>query len=104
VERPSFKTEDFVHRAAGVLDVEMDTLIGRGKGKDTVRARELVATLGVERYRLKVKDLAAALCKSPEGVSRCLSRGIERRRVDSEFRNSLDSLDRDMADLTPEPE
>jgi len=99
-----FEAGDFVHRAAGVLDVEMDALIGRGKGKDTVRARELVATLGVERYRLKVKDLAAALCKSPEGVSRCLSRGIERRRDDSGFKDALDSLDRDMATLSPKSE
>ena len=37
---------------------------------------ELLMTLGVGRYRLKVKELAEQLGKSPGGMSQALARGV----------------------------
>lgn len=50
--------------------------------------------LGVERYRLKVRTLAEALGKSPQGMSHALTRGILRRVSDRRFRTDLEKLDR----------
>jgi hypothetical protein len=50
--------------------------------------------LGVERYGLKVRDLAAALGKSSDGMSHALARGVRRRVDDEGFRADLRNLDR----------
>ena len=50
--------------------------------------------LGVERYRLKVKELAHHLKRSPDGMSKALARGILKRRNDPRFRKDLDTIDR----------
>jgi hypothetical protein len=56
--------------------------------------------LGVERYRLGVKELAGKVCKSPDGMSQALARGIRRRAQDADFRNRLGDLDHAVAKAT----
>ena len=89
-----FHTRDLVPGA-------MDDLAGRTRKPNVVRARELVATLGVERYGLRVAEVAKVLHKSVEGISRCVSRGIDRRQSDREFRKRLERLDEELAEWSP---
>ena len=56
--RPEINPGDFVSRGAECLGVEIADLRTSSRGEDLVRARELLTVLGVERYRLKVKELA----------------------------------------------
>ncbi len=57
----------------------LEGLRGRSKGHEVSRARELLATLGVERYDLRVKDLAEYLNKHPVTVTGWVMRGVRRR-------------------------
>ena len=62
-----------------------DVLGSRGKAPATVRAREIIAIVGVERFGVKVKDLAGRLGKNPGSVSRWMARAAQRRDEDREF-------------------
>ena len=62
-----------------------------------MRARELLVAPGVERYGLKLKDLASELGKSPDGMTKAVARAIRRRNDDGEFRLDLEELDRALA-------
>ena len=53
---------------------------------------------GAERYGLRVKDLARAIHKSPQGVTRALARGARRRASDAAFRKDLDGVDKVLAE------
>lgn len=97
LERASMDAARFVKTGIGFLDIRIDELKGRGRAPDVVRARELLATLGVERYGLRVNEIAAEFSKSAEAGSRMVSRGIEKRRRDARFREDLEELDRNMA-------
>jgi len=99
-ERPRHPADEFVARAAGYLGVSLEDLAGRTRRTDVVRAREVLATLGVERYGQRVADLASVLEKHPESVSRCISRGTGLRRSDTEFEKVYIGLDQKMA-VTP---
>ena len=70
----------------------------RSRSPELVRGRELMLVLGVERYGLRVRALATALGKSPEGMSDALARGIRHRVEDGEFRAEVDRLDRALAE------
>jgi len=94
LERPALAVEDFVTQGSAFLGVSVAELAGRGRSTAVVRARELIATLGVERYGLRVNALARVINKSPEAVSRCVSRGAQLRRSDADFKARFDGLDR----------
>ena len=91
--RASLEAGEFIYRGADILGVEIADLRSRGRNLDAVRARELLMVLGVERYGLKVKDLAKELRKSPDGMTQTVMRGIRRRTEDDEFRADLLRLD-----------
>jgi REP element-mobilizing transposase RayT len=93
LERPSMDAREFLKEGAAFLGIRMADLAGRGRAPDVVRGRELLATLGVERYGLRVGDIAAGFDKSAEAGSRMVSRGIEKRRRDIRFRGDLEDLD-----------
>jgi len=80
------------------MDVRLEDLVGWRQAPHLVQTRELAATLGVERYGLRVKEIAAALSKSAEAVSRMVSRGTEKRQEDAEFRSRYEDLDRLIAE------
>lgn len=88
---------EYVVRNAKILSVHPDALADRGRTPGVVRARELLATLGVERYGLRVKEIAGEFDKSAEAVSRMVSRGIEKRLGDESFRDELEGLDKCLA-------
>jgi len=95
--RPALEAADFVSRGADFLSVEVDDLRSRRRSRDLVRAREFLMILGVERYGLKVKDLARVLRKSPDGMTQTVARAIRRRTDDRRFGVDLNKLDRALA-------
>jgi REP element-mobilizing transposase RayT len=95
--RPRLSAEEFAALAAGALHMEMEDLRSRQRSPELVRGRELMMVLGVEGYGLKVRELAATLKKSPDGMSHALARGIRRRADDERFRVALRKLDRVIA-------
>jgi len=90
---------EFVVRGAEFLRIRKEVLSGRGRAPNVVQAREMLATLGVERFGLRVKDIGAEFDKSAEAGSRMVSRGIEKRLVDESFREKLEALDSHIARL-----
>ena len=95
--RPTFGAGELIRRAAEALGVEVRDLRSRSRRADLVHARELLMVLAVERYSLKVRDVARELDKSADGMSQALARGVERRKRGGEFRAELDDLDRRVA-------
>jgi len=63
----------------------------------TVRARELLAAFGVERYGLQVKRIAAILDKPPVTGSTWVMRGIQSRKNDPKYRKLYEWLDSELA-------
>ena len=61
---------------------EVDALRSRRQDRRLARARELLMILGVERYGLKLKDLAMELKKSPNGMTKTVARAARRRTED----------------------
>jgi hypothetical protein len=94
LERPVLDTSEFVEECASFIGINVEDLAGRGRAVDVVRAREMLATLGVERYGLRVKNIASEFNKSAEAASRMVSRGAEKRMMNIEFREEYDELDR----------
>jgi len=93
-ERPALDAEELVARASEALGFEPGELASRSRGGELSRARELLAVVAVERYGVKVKDLAEVLHKHPVTVSGWVMRGTRRRTEDAEAAASLDALDR----------
>jgi len=91
--RPDLDVDTFVTDVSEVLELDVDDLRSSSRSEELVDGRMLLMTLGVERYRLKVKALAENLRKSPDGMSQALARGIRKRAEDVEFRNKLGDLD-----------
>jgi hypothetical protein len=58
-----------------------------------VRIRELIGLVGIERYGVKVTELAAEMGKSRVGVSHWYRRGTARRAEDAVFAAAAEALD-----------
>jgi hypothetical protein len=67
-------------------------LKGRQRKPKAVHTRELVSILGLERDHLRVKVLAAELCKSPYKITKAIARGVRRQATESGYRTQLDNL------------
>jgi len=95
--RPAIHEGEFVQRGCAMLGITVEDIRSRGRGQEIVTGRELLMVLGVERYNLKVKDLAVQLGQSSSGLSKALARGIQKRKNHAEFTRKLDDLDKRMA-------
>jgi REP element-mobilizing transposase RayT len=91
--RPSFEVDEFVRRGASLIGVEASDLRSRRRTSEVVRARELLMIAGVERYGLKVKELAQEMKKSPDGMTQTIARAARKRLEDCEFLRDLNELD-----------
>jgi len=100
LERPGLEAEEFVGAIAAHLDVRLEDLAGRQRAPRVVQTRELAATLGVERYGLRVNEIAAVLGKSAEAVSRMVSRGTVKRQEATDFGRCYEELDRLLAETS----
>ena len=54
--------------------------------------------MGVERFGLKVKDLAKQMRKSPDGMTQTIARAARKRTQDNAFRREFNKLDRALAE------
>ncbi len=92
-ERPRIDAAELLRRGGELLGVGFEELAGRGKAPEVVRARELLTVLGVERYGLRVRDIAAALAKHPATATGWVMRGVRQRHEDPEAVARLEELD-----------
>lgn len=102
LERPLLAAGTFVRIVLETLEVSPDEVSGRGKRTEVVRAREILMTLGVERYGLRVTEMASVL--SVRYHSACLwsRRGASRRCNDPGFARTLDAVDTVVASTPPD--
>ena len=68
-------------------------LKARKRAASIVEGREILAWLGVELYGFTVKELAEALDKHLETVSRLVSKAASRRAENRAFRERLNQVD-----------
>jgi len=101
IERPKLNGKDFVVRVLEVLNIDVIEATGRTKRNEVVRAREILMVLGVERYVLRVKDLASALGVRYDTASLWGRRGARRRSEDDQFRQKIDEVDSMLASSAP---
>lgn len=93
IDRPRVTAEEFLKRGVELLGLDFEEVRGRTRRSEVARARELLATLGVERYCLRVNELARVLQKHPVTASGWVMRGVHRRRSDPEFSARLEEVD-----------
>ncbi|HSN56810.1 MAG TPA: hypothetical protein VLT32_19225, partial [Candidatus Sulfomarinibacteraceae bacterium] len=79
--------------ASSWMHMSREALASRSRSPELVRAREVLALVGVARYGVKVRDLAASLGKSEDGVSLWIRRGSQRRLEDAGFAAEVETLD-----------
>ncbi len=92
--RPRYTATEWVELACAHLECDAETLRSRGRGAEVVRIRELIGLVGIERYGVKVTELAAELGKSRDGVGRWYRRGVDWRAADLRFAAAAEALDR----------
>jgi REP element-mobilizing transposase RayT len=91
--RPRYRGKEWIELACAHLECDVEALGSLGRAPEVVRMRDLIALVGIERYGVKVTELAAGLGKSRDGVSRWRRRGAARRAEDSEFAAAAEALD-----------
>ncbi len=91
--RRRFDAEAWIDAACSRMHVSREALASRSRSLELVRAREVLALVGVARYGVKVRDLAASLGKSEDGVSLWMRRGSQRRLEDAGFAAEVEALD-----------
>ena len=79
--------------ACAHLECDPGILRGRGRAPEVVRMRELTGLVGIERYGVKVTELAAELGKSRGRVSHWYRRGAAPRTEDADFAAAAEALD-----------
>jgi hypothetical protein len=83
----------FVELACNGLGIDATSLTGRIEDRKTTRLRQLVATVGIERWEQRAGKLGHILGKHPDVVSRWARTGAERRSSDPDFAEKFDRLD-----------
>jgi hypothetical protein len=98
LERERLDAAEFVELACTGLGIAMESLTGRIKDRKTTTLRQLVATVGIERWDQQAGRLGSILGKHPDVVSRWARAGAERRSSDQDFAEALDRLDATLAE------
>jgi putative transposase len=101
LERGLLGAAEFLELVCAGLGVDMELLAGRIKDRRTTRLRQLVATVGIERWNQRAGKLGSLLGKHPDVVSRWARAGAERRSSDEEFAEALGRLDATLAESRP---
>ncbi len=91
--RPRYTAAGWVELACAELGVEREALASRGRDPEVVRAREILGLVGIERFGVKVGELAEELGKSRGGVTQWYRRGVISRNVDPKFAATTARLD-----------
>ena len=98
-EAARWPVERYLALASAACGVDRTMLAGRGKNPALTRARELVVLVGVEVYRQRVVDLAAAMGMNAGSVSRALARAIAREREERAFHQRRLALEERLAEV-----
>ncbi len=85
--------------ASAASCVDREARAGRGKGATLTGARELVTLVGVEVYRQRVSDLAAAMEMNAGSVSRALARAATREREEGPSHQRRLTLEERLTDI-----
>ena len=101
IERPHLSAAEYVEAAVDELEVDRAELAGKGRKPETVRMRELLAVVGVERYGVSVTALAEVLGRHRVTVSSWISRGSAKRSGERSFEQQVDDLDSRIARWQP---
>jgi len=91
--RPKCGAAEWLDLACEYSNIDPEMLAGRGRNLEVVRIRELIGRVGVERFGVKVTELADVLWKSRDGVSLWLRRGVTRRATDPEFASAASQIE-----------
>ncbi len=91
--RSRFEADAWIETTCRHFEIQREDLASRSRKDGIVRVRELIGLVGVERYGVKVKELAASLGKSEDGVSLWVRRGARRRLEDESFAEDAEALD-----------
>ena len=93
LERPRLEADEFLDAACMILGVERERLASRRRDSESARIRQVVATVGIERWGQRAGRLAALLDKHSVAVSRWVSAAAQRRSADTSFRDEMEQLD-----------
>jgi len=99
VERPALEAAAFAELAARALGLSDEQVRAKTRSGGLQEARDRLVLVGVERYRLMVKELAEVIGRDRDTVSTWLSRAVRRRGADPELARCLDELDQQVAEL-----
>jgi len=91
--RPRYGAREWLELTISHLGADLEALGGRGRSAEVVWQRDLIGLVGIERYGVKVTELAGELGKSRDGVSRWYRRGVRRRLTDPKFAAAAVALD-----------
>ena len=91
--RPRYTAKEWLEVACAHLECDPRELGGRGRAPQVVRIRELIGLVGIERYGVKVTELAAELGKSRGGVGHWYRRGTAMRAEGADFAAAAEALD-----------
>ncbi len=94
------KPEAFLKRVCGILGKKVREVVGSGKDRDRVRARELLSYLGRTYTELEVKSIAEVMKVDPTCVSRSVARVEARVGNDKKSKKSLDEMAKDLENVT----
>jgi REP element-mobilizing transposase RayT len=97
-DRPTMAAGRFIEELCRILGATPATLASRSRDRSTAEARRIVATLGVERWGQKGRELARVLGKNSDMVSAWVGQGVRRRLIDAGFARRLDDLDRTLTE------
>ena len=93
LERRPLEAEEFIELACKALGVTSHSLTGPHKDRKTTRLRQLVATVGIERWGQRAGKIGEVLVRHPDVVSRWARAGAEKKTTDPEFAEAIDELD-----------
>jgi len=94
------KPEAFLKRVSGILGKKVREVVGSGKDRDRVRAREHLSYLSRRCTELEVKSSAEVLKTDPTCVSRSVARVDARIEDDKKLKKSLDEMAKDLENIT----
>jgi REP element-mobilizing transposase RayT len=94
VDRPRVPAGSLLARCCEILGVSAADAASRLRTPSLVRARQAMAALLVERWGVRVGELAGVIGRTRDGTSHLISAAVRRRVSDAAFSEFVDDLDR----------
>jgi REP element-mobilizing transposase RayT len=91
--RPSTTAEGFIDAASRAIGIDVEVLASRSRLKYAVTCRILLATLGVERWAIRPRDIGVVLSRRADVVTRWVRFGADQRMKDRGFAQRYERLD-----------